>query len=146
MVKLTKAQEAERQEIIKYLRSMLKAGDTVYTNLNHVSRSGMMRHISVSIIKDNARINISGYVAKALQYTRANDGSLKVGGCGMDMGFHIVYCLSRTLFPNGFECIGEGDVNKWGSRCPSNDHTNGDRDYKPHNHSDGGYALRHQWL
>lgn len=37
-----------------------------------------------------------------------------------------------------FECIGHG--------CPSNDHCNGDRDYTPHHHNSGGYALKHRWL
>lgn len=32
--------------------------------------------------------------------------------------------ISRVLYPQGFGCIGEG--------CPSNDHSNGDRDYTPH--------------
>ena len=25
-----------------------------------------------------------------------------VGGCGMDMGFHLVYTLSRELFDDGY--------------------------------------------
>jgi hypothetical protein len=65
-------------------------------------------------------------------------GGIKQHGAGMDMGFGLVYTLSRSLYPNGFECIGE--------RCPSNDHSNGDRDYTPHTHSDGGYALQQAWL
>ncbi len=97
--------------------------------------------------------------------------AIRVGGAGMDMGFHIVYSLSSALFRDGFGCIGE--------RCRSNDHTNGDRDYTPHCpfcatrdagepvnygngttgpslharpegrahwHSDGGYALHQKWL
>lgn len=40
------------------------------------------------------------------------------------MGFHVVYGLARTLWPDGYGCIGE--------HCPSNDHSNGDRDYTPH--------------
>lgn len=65
--------------------------------------------------------------------------ALVVNGCGMDMGFHVVYELGYTLYGrDGFICIGE--------RCPSNDHSNGDRDYTPHAHTDGGYALRYEWL
>lgn len=76
----------------------------------------------------------------------------------MDMGFWAVYQLSYGLFKGGFGCIGEG--------CPSNDHSNGDRDYTPHMseadrmgadgelcnchkdhmHNDGGYALKQRWL
>jgi len=72
------------------------------------------------------------------RHGRAQD-ALVVGGAGMDMGYHVVYNLARTLFADGFACVGEG--------CPSNDHSNGDRDYTPGRlHSDPGYALRHRWL
>lgn len=87
---------------------------------------------------------ISAYVGHAIgspQSYRNWEKSLglTVGGCGMDMGFHLVYNLSRVLFPSGFECIGKG--------CPSNDHSNGDRNYEPHRHTgDGGYAIKHRWL
>jgi hypothetical protein len=27
---------------------------------------------------------------------------IRVGGCGMDMGFHLVYTLSRALFDDGY--------------------------------------------
>lgn len=50
--------------------------------------------------------------------------AIRVGGVGMDMGFHIVYELGAILFPDGFGCTGEG--------CRSSDHSNGDRDYTPH--------------
>ena len=43
--------------------------------------------------------------------------AIRVGGCGMDMGFHVVYNLSRALYRDGrFVCMGED--------CPSNDHSN----------------------
>jgi hypothetical protein len=58
-----------------------------------------------------------------------------MGGAGMDMGFALVYNLSRSLYPNGFDCIGES--------CPSNDHVNG---YNRSHHADGGYALQQSWL
>ena len=69
--------------------------------------------------------------------------ALAVGGCGMDMGFHVVYSLARALYHKrdgspGWQCIGK--------HCPSNDHTNGDRNYEPHPHSDGGYALTQRWI
>lgn len=61
-----------------------------------------------------------------------------MGGVGMDMGFALVHELSYSLWPNGFECTGQ--------RCPSSDHANGDRNYEPHHHASGGYALRQEWL
>ena len=54
------------------------------------------------------------------------------------MGFHVVYNLGATLYPEGYDCIGLG--------CPSCDHSNGDRNRSPHPHKDGVYALRHRWI
>ena len=148
--------QQEKQEAIDYLRTILEPGDTVYTILRHVSRSGMSRTIGVCIIDprlvnpDKGMADLTGWAAKALSNPLDRDRwGVKVGGCGMDMGFNLVYNLSYTLFPTGHGCIGE--------YCPSNDHNNGDRDYRPHKpyglkpqiehwHTDGGYALRHKWL
>ena len=148
---MTKRQKQERDEAIAELRKWLKPGDTVHTILRHVSRSGMQREIS-PIIHDADGPNDVGYLAAPALGDRIGNkhGGIIMGGCGMDMGFALVYNLSHVLFPEGFGCIGE--------RCPSNDHPNGDRSYRRHNegkedpagsahwHRDGGYALRHRWL
>lgn len=154
----------EQAEALARLRDWLKPGDTVYTILRHRSASGMSRSIScVGIGPDTdgeRRIFDYDYnVARALGYSIDRDrAGVKVSGAGMDMGFHIVYNLSRILFPDGYGCTGAG--------CHSNDHSNGDRDYTPHKdegerigadgtlctchathwHRDGGYALSQRWL
>ena len=123
-------------EAVERLRNWLKPGDTVYTSVVHVSRSGMQRSIKVYQIKDNQPLFLSYNVAKALGsgYDQHRE-AVKISGCGMDMGFHLVYELARTLWPNGYDCIGD--------KCPSNDHRNGDHSTT---HSDGGYALSQRWL
>lgn len=143
-----------KQEAIQHLQELLKPGDTVYTVLRHVSRSGMYRRLDLYIIRDDQPQRITYAVAKATgsRYDEKHE-SLGVSGCGMDMGFAVVYDLSRVMFPDGFGCIGE--------RCPSNDHSNGDRDFTmdglprkdpegnetvAHWHRSGGYALRHKWM
>ncbi len=80
-------------------------------------------------------------VAQALGYKWDDErGGLRVGGAGMDMGYHVVYSLSSVLFRDRAVCLGE-------KNCPSNDHFNGDRDYtKGKRHGDAGYQLKHQWL
>ena len=86
-------------------------------------------------------LDVSGYVATALGLRRDDKrGGVKIGGCGTDVGFEVVHHLSYALFPDSFVCTG--------SRCPANDHNNGDRDYTPHQHSAGaaGYALLSRWL
>lgn len=135
----TKQEKAqEKAEAVEKLRGWLKPGAKVYTILRHRSSSGMQRRISVFAMLDGEPFEIDWLVGRALGLRRHDDGGLVVRGCGADMGFHIVYELARTLYPEGHECAGEG--------CPSNDHSSGDRDYGPHTHRDGGYALRQKWL
>jgi hypothetical protein len=99
----------------------------------------MFRLIGVHVVHKGELVDITYWVNQLLEYGIDRDkGGLKVGGCGMDMGFHVVYSLSRSMFRDSFYCIGK--------KCRSNDHTNGDRNYRRHKHSDGGYALRHEWM
>lgn len=147
-----RAADVERADAIDRLHKIITPGATVYTVLRHISRSGMMRHIDLYLIgRDSEPFYLTGYAAKALGWSRTDSGELKAEGCGMDIGFHAVYSLSRTLYPDGFDCIspaepyGQTDANghRVGPGCPSNDHSN--REHNAH-HSDGGYALRHRWL
>jgi len=137
----------ERADAIARLREWLEPGDTVYTVLRNVSRSGMQRTIGVLGIElpsrgDYSEPQIKDYTRNVAMALNLKDddkrGGVVIGGCGMDMGFEIVYRLSTVLFRDNFVCIGPG--------CVSNDHSNGDRNYEPHQHSDPGYALRHRWL
>lgn len=139
---MSKKSEAEKAEAIERLREWLQPGDTVYTVLRHVSRSGMQRVIGLVIFRDGQPLhpNYLAGTALGMRVDSHKDG-LVVGGCGMDMGFHVVYELSHTLFPDGFPCTGNDD-------CPAGYHYNhqtGKREY-PERHRDGGYALRHKWL
>ena len=79
--------EEEYSALVKELKDHLKPGDTVYTKLNHVSRSGMSRSIEVLIFRDNKPLNLTYDVSQLLDYKiDKNHGyGLKVGGCGMDM-------------------------------------------------------------
>lgn len=166
-----KAKDKERAEWTEKLQKLVKPGDTVYTVLRHVSRSGMSRRIDLYLIDADGPHFITGMAAAAMGMRWDRDkGGIIVGGCGMDMGFHLVYNLSRVLFRDGHGCIGE--------KCPSNDHSNGDTDRtidcrrthehnwcdengrqiadcppgfhwcrgRDHWHRDGGYALRHRWI
>lgn len=95
--------EQEKQEAIERLRDILKPGDTVYTILKHKSRSGMQRKIDLYAIKPNCNgvhepRYLSGYAARALGWRLSDGRGIVVDGCGMDMGFHVVYELSGVLF------------------------------------------------
>ncbi|MDE1868334.1 MAG: hypothetical protein KGI08_11590 [Thaumarchaeota archaeon] len=127
--------DAHIEEVKNDLRKFLKPGDTVYCNLKHVSRSGMYRVINLFIIKDNQPRSIDWLASQLLEGYDNNHEGCKAGGCGMDMGFHLVYNLGYSLYPDGFDCIGV--------KCRGNDHFNG---MKVNHHSDGGYAFRQEWL
>jgi hypothetical protein len=157
---MAKRTTPETEEALAALREMLPPGSTCYTILRHVSRSGMQRSISPVVLDEGGPHDISYLVRRVLElrYDERHDG-LKVGGCGMDMGFHLVYELSYVLYPDGFTCTGDGTVtNSTGEwclpRCPSNDHHNPpypkrhDHTYNvpPMHHNSGGYALNHRWL
>ena len=117
---------------------LLKPGDTVYTVLRHVSQSGMSRNISLMVIKDNEVRHIDYSTHILTGYPLAKHEGVKIGGCGMDMGFALVYDLSRALYGSGYECIGD--------KCPSNFHVNNrDKRITEQIHKDG-YALKHRWL
>lgn len=136
---MTKKQ-TQTAEAIADLKQLLTPGETVYTILKHVSTSGMYRAIDVYVFRDNEPRRITWSVAQAVGYRYdTKHEALGVGGCGMDMGFNVVYNLSRVLFRDGYECVGQN--------CGSNDHSNGDRNYEPHMHTgDGGYALKQRWM
>lgn len=76
---------------------------TVYTVLRHVSQSGMSRDISLFIVEDNRLRNITYTASIALgEKVKDKNGQrvIRVNGCGMDMGFHLVYSLASVLYPN----------------------------------------------
>lgn len=126
---MAKHSKSDRAEAIARLREWIKPGDTVYTILESVSRSGMSRAIRVLIptidgIRDGQGrgtatvdfIHPNHAVSVALNLRRAKSEGVIMGGCGMDMGFALVYELSHTLYPE-YQCLGKG-------KCPSNYHVN----------------------
>lgn len=140
-----KEAEAElKAEAVKHLRKLLRPGDTVHCVLRHVSASGMSRRIDFYKFDKHGQHFLSGYIGRVLGLSMGDKAGLRVDGCGMDMGFHVVHNLGYSLWPDGFVCIGD----KPGRRCPAACHSNGDRDYTKHKHdkSEGGYALRSAWL
>lgn len=139
MPKVSAAKLQEMDRIKAEMKTYLPPGTTVYTDLKHVSRSGMLRIIKVYINTPEGIRDISYHVATVLNTTlEPKYGGIKRTGCGMDMGFDLIYNLSYELYPNGYTCPGKN--------CESNDHYNGDKNYTPHHHNSGGYALKQRWL
>lgn len=93
----------EQAEITERLRELAPKGSDVYTILRHVSGSGMTRRISVVVIADGKPRDISWSIAKLGMFKMdPNKEGLKVGGAGMDMGFHVVYTLASKLYDDGY--------------------------------------------
>jgi hypothetical protein len=126
--RLTKAAgKAARAEYCKAeLRKLLQPGDTVHCVLRNVSRSGMQRRIDFYKTIDGDLRYLSSFIADALGMRMHDKGGIVVDGCGMDTGFHVVYCLGYSLWPKG------------------TDKPHGTRNGRPD--SDGGYALKHSWI
>jgi hypothetical protein len=107
-------QNAREQLLGRYVSE----GSTVYTVLRSVSSSGMSRTLSLKVAKEGKILDLTYYASIVLDWPLVEvNGSraLRVGGCGMDMGFHTVYTLSRVLFRE------EGST------------------------TDAGYSLNHAW-
>jgi len=103
--------KAEKEEAKAELLKRVKPGATVYTILRHVSRSGMRREIDCFVLDRNGGrpVYLSGHAATLLGYRRSLNKehfALIVDGCGMDMGFHVVYELSCILFGKSGGCGG----------------------------------------
>ena len=110
---------------------MIKPGQTIHCVLRRVSASGMARDISLFIIQKGELRNIDSLAADATGHNMAANGpGIKMTGCGMDMGFALVYSLGAALWPNGTK-------KPHGTR-------NGAPDSAPD--SAGGYALKSNWL
>lgn len=143
----------DQREAVDRLRELLPPGTTVRTILRHTSRSGMSRRISAVWIDGEVVYDLDRLIHNTGLFRESRDHlGLVVGGAGMDMGFHLVYSLSRMLYPDGVPCTGSSGYTPTGKpsklpRCHSNDHFNGDRVYrKGKTHRDGGYALSQSWL
>ena len=103
MKRMTKEEKSVQVLSRKQLHKFISKGDTIYTMVDHVSRSGMMRHIRTKVVRDGKIYDPTYFVAEVLDMRRVRDSNaIKVTGCGMDMGFHLIYNLSLVLFGDGY--------------------------------------------
>jgi len=107
----TMTKKQQKQESYDYAKKQLleyfvTEGDTIYTVLRSVAPSGMSRTMSLKVAKNGKILDLTYYASVVLDYPLVEvNGSraIRVGGCGMDMGFHAVYSLSRVLFRDKYE-------------------------------------------
>lgn len=110
--------EKASAEDIAQLKAWIEGNNyTVYTVIRHVSASGMQREISVVIptfestengesAKVRQFVHPSYTIAQILgrRYTdKHGHNAVVCNGCGMDMGFDLVYNLSSVLYGDGYK-------------------------------------------
>ena len=137
MSRMTKAQQAERDEARAELQKILRPGAIVYTVLRgEPSRSGMRRKISLLAVVGGELRDLSYYAALVLGYRQdLRHGGLIVGGCGMDMGYHLVNSLSYAL--HGYTSKGADALEAVERGVP----------FTPRpGHFRAGYSLQHRWI
>lgn len=73
--------------------------ETIYTILRSVSNQGMSRLIDMFYVKDGKPIHIHFHTNRVFQkrVKTSNGFGYRVGGCGMDMGYHLVSNLSYSM-------------------------------------------------
>ncbi len=98
--KLSKAagQRASQAQAIEDLKLWLPFGAEIYTLVKSVSKTGMSRQISLYVVQEGSIKEIDYFVARALDRPRGK--GVRITGCGMDMGFALVYELGRALYPD----------------------------------------------
>ena len=101
-VSQAKGKELEKQQAIDMLKniftSMPEDQRVIYCVLRSVSKSGMSRTIDFFTIDNERPQHLSGLIKMALGYKFGKNAGLVIGGCGMDMGFHVVYTVSSVVF------------------------------------------------
>lgn len=113
------------------LRQLCPPGTRVYTIVRHVTSSGMGRWITPFVIDDDGEpYDLTWLIKRAgIRSGRGNKHEgIYMGGCGMDMGFALVYHLGSDLWRDTPE------HEEWAASLP------------PHQNPDAGYALKHSWF
>lgn len=135
------AAEADRRDAVERLRKLLRPGMEVQCVLRSCSRSGMRRRVSlIALDPVTGPFHLDALAARALQWSRVRQypgEGVVVDGCGMDMGFHLVYSLASVVFGDyvvPLRGADRGRLTRW---------RNGRGEWSP---KDAGYALRHRWL
>lgn len=96
-----------RETAIEELRRILPAGSIVSTVVTHVSSSGMSRNILPLIpdpdfpgeVRNISRLVIHAGIGSK---PRGNGSGVTMRGCGMDMGFALVYDLAHAIHGDGY--------------------------------------------
>lgn len=138
-------------EVTHELRDIFRPGSTAATVLRHCSASGMTRAITVHDLRDAGRY-LSPRVAVAADMDWSDRyEAISVSGCGMDMGFSVVYDLAATLYGHA----SDGRSPRMQPAVPMTplekrrlaDWRRRERARSPHYaNTSGGYAISQRWI
>ena len=94
----TKKQQKENEEnhARKILKECIDPKKGIVIFQTSVSASGMSR--AVSVYSHNLDSYLNYLIAKVLGYTLDKNEKLRLGGCGMDMHFHLAETLTSVLY------------------------------------------------
>ncbi len=109
-----------RAQVLADIKKKIKPGQKIYCILRSVSASGMQCRISLHTIHKGELIPLDHAASVLTGRTLSDKGGIVCNGCGMDMGFDLVYSLGYSIWPKGTR---NGQPGK-----------------------DGGYVLRHSWI
>ncbi len=142
--------EADRANALQLLQRNLTPGDTVYLVLREWKRNGDRSISLLALARTDinpeglpALWNISGHVHHLTGWRSNEDDddpiAIVTDTQGMDAGAWLVYCLGRYIWPDGYDCSGEG-------ACNWNEHHGIDMVPYGGHHEATGYALRYRWI
>lgn len=92
------------EESANLLRRLFPVGSTVTVHVSEVSRSGYGARTLTVLAIDTGHDgepyirNVSRNVAKVLDMPFTDSEGVRSHGSGMDMAYHLVYSLGRTLY------------------------------------------------
>lgn len=128
----------------QWLQNILYPGARVYVIPRYLSPSGQMGVYSLYLLRETRiaepMVMLDGAVADVLGLKRAT----KYNGVVVRADVYLreqalVHALAKTLWPEGFWCLGDG-------RCPHPNHRRVPNTQEEAHHDDGGYALRYREL
>lgn len=79
-------------------RDYKRTRQRIYMVVSHVSRSGMRREFQVYTIHKGEMVWLTHSISVVLGWSQGKTDGVKVDGCGMDMGFHMLDCLCWSLW------------------------------------------------
>ena len=91
------------EKAIHTLQELAPPASRIYVVVRYVSSNGMRRHMSFFAIQHNVPMCLDRLIVDAglFPWNKART-ALLVSGCGMDMGFHVVYELAYLIYKNGY--------------------------------------------